>query len=860
MKKITLYKISKILPLLVVIAILLSPTVAHAGIISWAKDQVVAIGNAAVDKAEQAAAAFLGIDDIECEVPVVSPTYVPSASGKATASDVLANALNPDCVFCSLFSIIFNASSGVAAISYKAFHSDLGKIILIFLAVSLALITLKNLASTGAKEAGAFMNEIFTRAFVCAAIYIIVTKDYYNLVNMTIVPIIQEGLDFVGLGGGICSISPNLHLAGFATHIIGSVLDIDEVLPYELGHAIVTAICNIEQKINVLFDYAKWGWCLGTGPERIYHVIPSPIHLIDGALLYIGGIIFIITYPWILADAVLQLGISMALFPFAVAGYAFSGTKKYLPKVFNWILHSLFTFMFMAILLACILDYISKMLAIVFLEVSAASLSSFFINPNIGIAFFGPNMIKILFVLAVGWVYMPSIRSLTDNFAEGSGLSAGAATGQPLINKIESTTGRAAAFARDATGNATVWAANATRRGVTSYNRNFAITAAKTFGHQTGNGKSYTFAGTKYTTRKTALGQDILEREYTSGKYRYVKLSDKYSEIVKVYDSNNRLIRTETKFKHNFSKKYLVDKDGQVNIGALEKLLDSPLGQDPEARQAIMEQVAVNVLKKQGVKIGSYYNQRNVVFDPNNPNRIIVEQIDHNGQTTRFGLEIDRRTGQTKSDFLRETIEKPIFGGEGNEDRYITHTEAFVNNGAVQLHVKGTKTADGRVISEKTTFRYSDRALKGHDNILGKESKQIVDKNGNISSDLQSNNNLNLMFGLDNIAGMQYIGGQTTSSFILHDILQRGRVMQTNSFRSSIFGRNPQRGFERLDYDERLDNNGLENPDEHDDDNSDDDERDDDERDDDERDDDERDDEQDSEDQNTTDTNDNEQE
>ena len=141
-------------PLFIFLFICLAALPAQAG---WWQ----AFKDAALDAAGRAAAAILGIDtEDNCTPPSMDSSF---------------------CLFCPMFKTIFNASSLVAAKSYQAFSSDLGKLILYFLAVSLALIILRNIAAMGSKDPSALLNDIFKKTFVCIAIYIIITQDYYNI-------------------------------------------------------------------------------------------------------------------------------------------------------------------------------------------------------------------------------------------------------------------------------------------------------------------------------------------------------------------------------------------------------------------------------------------------------------------------------------------------------------------------------------------------------------------------------------------------------------------------------------------------------------------------------------------------------
>ena len=620
MKKI-LYQLLKYLPIIVLVTIVAWSYDAQADVVDWAEKKV---------------AGMLGIDtEDNCVVP----------GGKHV------------CFFCGLFEIIYNSGAKVASLTYSAFHEPLGQLIVIFLAVSLALITLRNVASMGSQDPGALLNTIGMRVFVCAAIYYIITRDYYNILNLTITPILADGMGFVNDNGGTdCGNLGNIGGYGSTAGAMGG-----ESMPRSIGAIIVCAIDNIEGRINELFDYGRWAMCRGNGPDRIFHILPNPLPIIDGILLYIGGILFLVGYPWIMADAVIQLGISLALLPFALAGYAFGGTKQYLPKLFGWILHSLFVFIFMGILITCIITYVTDLIH------QAVAMHSdplaLFINPVTGLAFFGVNMIKIIFVLSIGWMYMPEIRDLADNFSKGAGLSAASKVGQSVTDPINKGMEKMADHAVQTAGHVAVAGVHVAERKARATARQSMKLAVNTFGTTDASGnKTLKIPGGRlmgnmqFTTVKNPDGTTYLKREFRSitGR-RHVMISDKYSTIKQEYEDkrdaagniiSSKLIKSEVKFKHNFLKKHLIDKDGKFNVGAVDTLMRSNIAQDPAYKEAIMAQLAVEAMKKKGLKVGTYFSSRTVHYNPANPGKIFVEQVDHNGKKTLFDLNINMTTGQ----------------------------------------------------------------------------------------------------------------------------------------------------------------------------------------------------------------------
>ncbi len=604
------------LPLIVGIVVLFAATSAFADVVDWA-----------VDKAGQAAAYALGIDSRDNCVP-------PQA--------------HSSCMFCPLFKVLYNAGSYVAGKAHAVFATDIGRVIIIFLAVCLALIVLKNLASMNAKDPGMIVNDILKKVFVCIALFIIVTKDYYNLMNLTIVPVIKTGMDLADMAYTVPSCSSDGGILGF-TSSAGATES--SGLPASIGTMIVCTAENIEAKINLLFENGRWAWCLGTGPHRLLHIIPHPVYIIDALFLYLGGIFFFVAYPWVLADAILQLGIAMSLLPFAVAGYAFGGTKSYLPKVFSWILNSVFVFIFMAVLMMCILDYIANLLLA---STAVVDPKVLFTDANSGIAFFGPNMVMLIFVLVIGWSYMPMTKELAENFAKGSGLSAAQQTGTQLTNAMEKQTGKIAEKTADM-----AWEKGKSmgKSAMHMASRHGANAFVSALGQKDANGNVVLNIGpVKFTRFKNADGSTYLQREFTSFTGRkHTMASDEFMTInSETTGGTGTQIKNTVTFKKEFAEKYLFNADGSINTGTLNKLLNSPLAQNPAYKQAIMEQVVVLALKKKGKDIGKYYKSRNVTFDPNNPNKITVEQIDNTGKKTTFSMDINMDTGQTAVSFSRQ--------------------------------------------------------------------------------------------------------------------------------------------------------------------------------------------------------------
>ncbi|MBQ8750918.1 MAG: hypothetical protein IJZ30_04715 [Alphaproteobacteria bacterium] len=731
-----LFKYLKIYLPIIICAVIFTPNVAVAWSCGWCADLVDWVKGNVLEA--------LGIDtNVNCAVPQMEKSF---------------------CLFCPMFKIIFNAGSLMAHKSYTTFGEDLAQLLLIFLGVSLALIILRYVASFGAKDPYGLMNDVMRKVFLGITIYIILSYNYYYILNLTLVPIFDAAMNFVDLannGNTPTGCSEAGGILGFSSNASGGGM------PADVGKMIVCAVDNIENKINLLFEFGEWAFCRGTGPDRILFILPHPIYIIDAILLYLGGIFFIVAYPWVMADAVLQLGIAMTLLPFAICGYAFQGTKSYIGKIWKWILNSLFVFIFMAILLSCILGYIENLLLG---ALGNADADKIFVSPNEGVAFWGANMIMIIFMLCIGWNYMPIVSSLAKRFSEGSGLGAGANIGKAVSDKVEDNVSRMAKNAGSQAVNAADYVVSGVSRGAGHIGRpamKWAVNRA---------GGKLNLGGMTYSNVNIGGGKKVLSRSWTNpiNDRLHETYYNRFLDIKQEKDDSGILIKSEVKFKNNFIKKHLLDKKGDINVEAINKLLNSDIAQVPGAKEAIMSQVAIEVAKIKGLDIGTNFNSRNIIFDPTNPYEIKVMQQDTSKKDTNFSLKMDPNTG-------RVAITMDRIRSDGSRI-------AVFDNGMVKITTIVDK--DGNEVSTTEYYkRISDNHTKITDSI---EENQVVDNTGKIAKDLDPSQGGkvadDLCFGMDDSMnlGMKIPNGKTVKDMYI-GLMQRNRVTKRNRQNTKFF-------------------------------------------------------------------------
>ncbi len=561
------------------------------------------------------------------------------------------NTENVHCLFCNMFKAIFNAGSLVANNAYNLFSEELGELLLIFICVSLALTVLKNLSSMGGTDTPAIMNEILQKTFIGAVIYLIISGYYYSVVNMTIVPMYEAGLGlFRDADASTCAQASGIK--GFSSTFTAGE-DSEGGLPISLGEHIVCNIKSLESKITVLFDLGDWAFCRGFSVDLIFGILFNLVCIIDGILFYLCGLVLMVMFPWVLIDALFQLALSFILLPFAICGYAFQGTKKYLPTVFSWILNSLIVFIFMNILILCLESYLQNIIKEALVN-SNGNPRVLFLHPVKGIAFYGLGAIKIIFIVYIIYVYIPIVKDLGDKFAAGSGLSAGKGIDTFMRDQINKQGKKLGDKAMQGAKNTLEWGSERAK----DVSRNVMMKYADKHG-----GVYIPFKG-RFET-KTVSGKKFLEKtkKYKNGNDKEVEASDDFSTIKMMYDKNGNLIGKHVEFKDSFAKN-LLDAKGNIDQDALNVLLASPLAQDPEYLQAIMEQVAIDMLEAKGKKVGKYFSDRKVTFDKAKMS-ITIDQVDHNGRVTKAAMKIDPRTGQVSLGYDSKQVNNKIFAKPG---------------------------------------------------------------------------------------------------------------------------------------------------------------------------------------------------
>lgn len=325
------------------------------------------------------------------------------------------------CIFCDLFRVLFNTASVMSLKAYKTFADAVSAVVLIGFAVWISFVVLKQIAAVEVKEPRKFLQEILVQAFRVLLVFLILRGSFFSVISMTVEPVFNTGLLFVQkvMNQESCSTNASYmkDINGYAST---SSDNVSGGLPLSMGQSIVCTIKSVEDGVGMVMAYGKKAVCASWHPTyALLGFIPHPALFITGCLLYIGGLLLLLAFPWCLVDCVLNLCIAVALLPAAIGAWAFKITQKYLKKIWDFFMNAMFNFVFLGIIIYIIIEVARSFLA----PLDGADNINTLTDPVGGLAYWGVNIVKVMTICLLGWVYLDEGKEFADKFAKSAGVS-----------------------------------------------------------------------------------------------------------------------------------------------------------------------------------------------------------------------------------------------------------------------------------------------------------------------------------------------------------------------------------------------------------------------------------------------------
>lgn len=590
------------------------------------------------------------------------------------------------CWFCGLFKDIFNAASSIAKIANDGLAGPTKNIVGIGFFIWLAIFILRQIASFGAVKITDMLKGILFQGFRVTVVMLILGGALYQVMDLTINPILQTGLSF---SRSFSESSTCPADAEYLKNIVG--YDANKGiqasstggLSIQLGTAFVCSIKKLEDNVSGMLEYGNHSICLSFKDFKALGLIPHAGFLTTGAFLYIVGAVLMLMFPWFLIDCMLQLCIVVALLPCAIGAFAFKITSKYLKTLWDYFMNSMFNFVFIAIIIFIITSNFKSWLGFDFKTDS--------IDPNIfinatgnGLAWWGTTAFRILGICFFCFVFLDEAKSMAEKFAQAPTLGGGKGIGTMFGGLAASTGFMATTFGAQKAGDMGSKMAESAESwmgisGRSASNHAQGIMASALGGDKIVDDKGNTIGyqkttrlfGREYKSTYTKDENGIWSKSTTSNN-KNTTINDAVMETTLLHNEAGEVTGIKTKA-NNTASKYFIKKDGNVNVEAVDQLMNNAQNKEYAARH-----IMSTVMKDRGMQLDDTFLSSETKI--NEDGSWTITQKNEDGKIQTVNAVLDRNTGKMTidskfDDGSKKTQEQTSSSASSSETNSRSNTE-----------------------------------------------------------------------------------------------------------------------------------------------------------------------------------------
>lgn len=679
--------------------------------------------------------------DWNATLPQYTPPGIPSSTGqgavvKADNGSELGNAkcnietyrsTFNECIFCDLFRILFNTASSIAKAAYTSLSSSMVTIVVIGMALWLAMTILKFISAFDVKEPRILIKTILNQAFVVIIVVVLLRSNIQEFLDLTITPIFNTGMALAqlvtsGQSGETCK--------GF-TPVMA-----DGGIPASMGNNILCTIQSIQGKILDIMTLGSTSLCIGFKVEswKGIWLFPSVPYVIVGIILWLTAFLLMVIYPFLLIDSILQLSIASALIPVAIAAYAFPLTrKKYVGKVWETFMTAMFTFLFLSIVVFIITTGVEQIVGQTFTgrvkDAGTTSGYQIIIDAVDGLAWWGIKFLQLVFMMLLGWAVLDQAKEFAGSFSKGGfkvkdigspvgGMAANVATQAAL--GVGGTAAKGIKTGGKMVGqkiHEKAHAAKVDRMANRVLNNPNATTDAE--GNVTAQVRKWNGRTVTRTVSRDAAGHTTV----TNTRGQKSVTTDKHMTITTKRGKDGSIMQQKVKI-HSASCRKMTNRDGSINLYAVNELRQNSTHSADDINMAIMTQVLKERMPNSSLAdMEGNFAARQIVQSDNNAFEILQTNAD--GSTTRFSMN---------------------FSG----DRVMTSVEKIRSDGSAIKY-----SSDG-IIHKRSTFNYVNGQVNAESirnkyafaDYYTKYDSKPMDANGRLSNSIPKDK---IMFGQDDL-------------------------------------------------------------------------------------------------------------
>ncbi len=384
------------------------------------------------------------------------------------------------CTLCSLFSVMFNTVSAVTDKSVRTFSSAISVLVIVGFGVWLAIQILSFVSSIETKDIKDLLQSMITQGFVVLIAFMILRSGVGSFFDTFIEPFYASGQSLAQEALSNCP-PPTADANGSEQTTVceeyskiknasAGIIKTEQGLPPSMGESIVKTMTLMENRIRRFKALGESMMCKSW--QDAVFLFPKWIYFFTGIIIWVLSLFLMFGIPFLMIDAVLQLGVAGALLPIAVGGFAFKATRQYTKKVWETFLNSMFIFLFITIVVLVILGVLQQSIdsSVTTIDSTGMDFDDLFAVPSEEVKIYyekilesfqwlSPHFLKLAFVFLLAWSVLKMAKEFADEFASsissteiGSSIgtmAASAAKGmtkkvaQPLASAASSHIGRA---------------------------------------------------------------------------------------------------------------------------------------------------------------------------------------------------------------------------------------------------------------------------------------------------------------------------------------------------------------------------------------------------------------------------------
>ena len=267
-----------------------------------------------------------------------------------------------ECLLCPLFAVVFNTVSTITANSIDAFSTSVARVVLIGFGVWLAIQILAFVSSIETRDIKDLLQSMITQGFVIILVVFILKTGVSEFFNGFINPIYETGYSlaqevFNECKSGSATLKCDENDNAVLVRKSSEIKDIEHGLPVSMGVSIINTMTMMENRVR---KFKALGNSLMCQSWKEGFILPKFSYLFSGLGIFVFSMLIIIGVPFLMVDAIFQLGVAGALLPMAVGCFAFRVTRQYSKKVWETFLNSMFSFLFISIIVLIVLGVLQQ--------------------------------------------------------------------------------------------------------------------------------------------------------------------------------------------------------------------------------------------------------------------------------------------------------------------------------------------------------------------------------------------------------------------------------------------------------------------------------------------------------------------